>query len=233
MKSFYHYLAESDKSYQYRVKAVVPMDAQFVETVKKTLFKYNVQEVSKPKKTPIQRSPLDFREFENAEVWILDITTKVPASSYVLATELRGALKLVDRMLIVRGVNEPVELEAQAIEEIHKDTEALLTDSEYKEAQPVEEVAFGDTYNTRFLDYLAQLRANAAKDAEEPAVQEVKKTNRFAWLNPKDDKVADDFNADIPGVKPVHVNSKKPGAEAQKPNMTGNTGAYETAKRKG
>lgn len=235
MKSFYQYLAESAKSYGYRVKSVTPIDSHFVETLKKALFKYDVQEVSTSKKLMAQKSPMDFASFPMAEIWILDIKTGVPASSYVLATELRAALGLADNMLVVRGSNEPVEIEAEKIEEIHKDDEAKakLNDPNYSEADQPKEVAYGDTYNKKFLNYLAQLKADA--DAETvPAIEEVQKNSKFSWLNKKDKTVADDFNAGIDTVKPVHSNTKKAGTKADKPNLTANHGNYdESVKRKG
>lgn len=235
MKSFYHYLAESTKSYKYRVKSVVPMDDHFVEALKKTLFKYDVQDVSKPKKLIAQKEPMDFPSFTMAEVWILDIVTAVPASSYVLATALRAALKIADAELIVRSENDPIELQAEKIEEILKDdeVEAKLNDGMYEKEDQPKEVAYGDEYNKKFLNYLAQVSANQeTKDI--PAIEEVKKTNKFSWLNPKDNTVADDFNKNIDAVKPVHVNTKKAGAKAEKPNLAAVHGNYdENVKRKG
>lgn len=235
MKSFYHYLAESAKSFGYRVKSVVPMDARFVETLEKALFKYDIQSVSAPKKLMAQKEPMDFKSFHMAEIWVLDIKTGVAASSYVLATELRMALRVLDAELIVRGENEPVEIEAKAIEEIHQDDEhkAVLDDPFYAEESQPKEVAYGDSYNKKFLGYLAQLKATAESETV-PAIEEINKTNKFSWLNKKDTEVADDFNKDMDTVKPVHVNTKKAGSKANKPNLTGNYGNYdETVKRKG
>lgn len=235
MKSFYHYLAESAKIYKYRVKTVVQIDDQFVATLQHALFKYDIKSVGKSKKLMAQRVPLDFGEFPMAEIYILDIETGVPASSYILATELRQALQLQENMLVVRGENEPIEIEAQKIEEIHKDDEhlALLNDPEFSEAQQPKEVAYGDAYNKKFLNFLAQKKAD--KEAiSVPAIEEVKKVSKFNWLNKIDTTVADDFNAHLDTVKPVHVNSKKAGVKAEKPNLTANHGNYdETVKRKG
>jgi hypothetical protein len=236
MKSLYHYLAESAKSYKYRVKSVVPMDQHFIDTLKTTLFKYDIQSVSSPKKLMAQNAPLDFKNLSMAEIYILDVVTSIPASSYVLAVELRGALKLPDADLVVRGENEPMELEAQKIEEILKDDQesiAMLQDETYSEADQPKEVAYGDAYNKKFLNYLAQLKSDA-ENVPVPAIEEVKKSNKFAWLNKKDTTIAGDFNADMDTVKPVHVNSKKPGAKAEKPNLAAVHGNYdENVKRKG
>jgi hypothetical protein len=227
MKSFYQYLAESVKEYRYRIKSVVPMDDNFISTVKKALFKYNVTSVSAVKKTPMQNAPLDFRDVGSAEVHIIDIVTTVPASSYVLATGLHSALQLSPKFLIVRGENEPVELEAEAIENRKEPTgEALLDDATMKEAEATVEVAYGDEYNKKFLNYLAKTKAEN-EDAEVPAIEEVKKVAKFSWLNPKDSTVADDFNKDQDTVKPVHVNSVK--GKAEKPSKTAVHGNYDDA----
>ena len=235
MKSFYQYLAESAKLYKYRVKSVCQIDDHFITTLQHALFKYDVKSVGKPKKLMAQKAPLDFGSFPMAEIWVLDIETGIPASSYVLAVELRQALQLQDNMLVVRGDNEPVEIEAQKIEEIHKDDEhgALLNDANYGEAEQPKEVAFGDAYNKKLLNYLAQQKATKEGEAV-PAIEEVKKVNKFSWLNKLDKSVGEDFNKDFDTVKPVHSNTKKAGAKAEKPNLTANHGNYdETVKRKG
>jgi hypothetical protein len=211
------------------------MDDHFIATLKEALFKYDVKSVSAPKKLRAQPTPMDFREFSMAEIYIVDIETAVPASSYVLAVEIRQALQLSDNKLVVRGENEPIELEAQKIEEIHKDDEykSVLDNPTYEGEDQPKEVAYGDAYNKKFLNYLAQKKADTEVETI-PAVEEVKKTNKFKWLAKKDTAVADDFNKDFDTVKPVHSNTKKAGAKADKPNLTANHGNYdETVKRKG
>lgn len=229
MKSFYHYLAESVKEYRFRIKSLAPIDDHFIKLVDQTLFKYGVKNISKPKKLMPQKAPLDFREKELAEIHIIDVVLETPASSFVLATDLRAALKLLDTQLVVRGENEPRELEASAIEEIQKDSEskAKLNDPMYEDEDQPAEVAFGDEYNKKLLDYLAQGRANS--DTDVPAIEEIKKVAKFSWLNPKDKNIADDFNSEIDTVKPVHVNSKTPGKEPSKATMAGHLGNYTDA----
>lgn len=234
MKSFYHYLAESTKIYKFRVKTVAQIDDKFISDLKEILFKYDVKSVSQPKKLMAQKLPLDFHNFPMAEIYIVDIEIGVAASSYVLAVELRGAMGLQDDMLVVRGDNEPVELEAQKIEEIHKDDiVALLQQPNYEEADQPKEVAFGDAYNKRLLDYLAQQKANT-ENQKVPAIEEIKKDSKFSWLASLAKGANPDFNEEFDTVKPVNSNTKKAGAKAVKPNMTANSGNYdENVKRKG
>lgn len=232
MKSFYQYLAESVKEYRYRVKTVVPMDEQFLSTLKKALFKYDVKSVSSVKKTPIQNAPLDFREVGAAEVSIIDIVTGMPASSYVLATELHAALQLSPKFLVVRGENEPIELETeQLLAAEDADKNAILDNANYEEAEQPTEIAYGDAYNKKFLNYLAQTRADGMEEV--PAIEEIKKVAKFSWLSPDDKTIADDFNKDHDTVKPVHSNSVKKGKTVE-PNKAAIHGNYDASvKRKG
>lgn len=234
MKSFYHYLAESAKEYRYRVKTVNDIDSKFLDTLKRALFKYDIKSVSAPKKMMMQKAPLDFRNFHMAEVSYVDIVLGAAASSYMLATELRGALQVGDDFLVVRGDNEPIELEANAIEEIHKDAEPSLLQTPEESILNTDEVPYGDAYNKKLLNYLAQVKADGEAETV-PAIEEVKKTNKFAWLAPKDKTVAQDFNKDFDTVKPVHVNTKKAGAKAEKPSKVNVHGEYTDAdiKKKG
>ena len=227
MKSFYHYLAESAKSYDYRIKSIRPITADTISVIERALFKYEIKDIKKPKKLMAQKTPLDFSSFPMAEVWILDITTGIPASSYVLAVTLRGVLNMPEDELVVRGSNEPLELEAEQIEEIHKDDQlAKLDDPFYDTEDQPTEIAYGDAYNKNLLNYLAQVKANG--DAKTvPAIEEIKKNAKFAWLNPKDRTVADDFNAEFDSVKPVHVNTKTAGKDPENPNLATASGNYD------
>lgn len=234
MKSFYSYLMESTKEYRYRVKTVEPIDDAFIQILKKTLFKYDVLSISRVKKTMMQKAPLDFRDMDLAEVSIVDIVLRIPASAYVIGNEIRMAMKLPEKLLVVRAENDPLEIEAEAISRIQKeDAEAILNDGNYKNEDQPKEIAFGDSYNKKFLNYLSQIKANS-ESLEVPAIEEIKKTNKFAWLNSKDTTIADDFNVESDTVKPVHVNSKKAGAKAEEPNLAAIHSNYdESVKRKG
>lgn len=203
MKSFYEYLAESTKIYQYRVKTVVAVDADVMKRIEKALAKYDLVKITKPRKTIVQKLPKDFPNVKEGEVYILQIETRMPASSYLMQQELCGELGLNNGYLVVRGVNEPNELEAVALElkldgGEEPEAESVLEKSNYEEAAPTGEVEYGDEYNKKLLGYLAKV----ASEREEEKLAPAPDAKLFGWL--KSLKPAEDFNQGIDTVKPVH-----------------------------
>ena len=214
MKTFYHYLAEAEKTYKYRVKTVVEANDDFLDRMERALVKYDLVDVSRPKKTIVQYYPRDFRDVEAGEVYIIDIETRMPASSAVLQQELVSALECAARFIVVRGENEPAELESVKLAadlengEDAEPAEALLNDAEYGEVENKEpEQDFGDDYNERLLGYLAKVTAENDKTTIVPENGE----KMFNWL--KDVTPGEDFNKDIDAPKPVHRSDAKMNAK--------------------
>jgi hypothetical protein len=227
MKTFYHYLAEAKKEYSYKIKLISAVDDAAVSRIERALVKYDIISISKPKKTILQAAPLDFKRAANAEVWIIDLVTHLPASSYMMWEELRSALGIHGDNIVVRGFNEPMEIESQRIEAQHNMDKKALEDGlirdsllgadAYEEHEPAPgEVPYGDAYNRKLLNYLSQVQANRPQNDEhfvEP------KNALFKWLAPEA-VPAEDFNKDFDTVKPVNASTKKPGAAPVEPTET-------------
>jgi hypothetical protein len=217
---FKKYLAESVKTYNYRLKTVTLLDKDAVTRIEKYFKRFNLLKISKARKTPLQKAPLDFESIPNREVFILDVTLGLPISSFVLQRELVGLLGLPGDHLIVRGENDPIEVQNDAANQNaeiatqaeKKDLAAaslLDTNSEYPEAEQTADGQnyYGDSYNSRLLDYLMQV----ADERKEAAKVEAK-APLFSWLDmPKSDASTEDFNADHkPEVKPADSDVKTP-----------------------
>ena len=80
MSTFQHYLTESVKSYDYKIKVAGQIDKDFTSKMETALGKFEVAKMSAGKKTPIQTMPLDFPALSNEEVTIFEVTTNYPAS---------------------------------------------------------------------------------------------------------------------------------------------------------
>ena len=218
MKTFFEYLNESVKEYSYRIKTIVPIDDNFLDRLETVLRKYDILEVSAPKKTIVQNNPLDFKDIGHAEVYIVDVLTRIPASSYVMQQELRGVLNIPEKYIVVRGKNEPIELETLAIQanaEISAEAkEKGLSPAALLDASPdYEEVdyaaagdpAYGDAYNAKFLNYLKNVEHVRPDMTVEPSTE--KKPVAFGWL------------------------AKKEEVKAQEPAETSNKGNFDDSKK--
>lgn len=213
------YIAESEKKYSYRIKSVADLPSGF-EQIKRFLQRYNLIDIKKPKKTIMQKNPLDFESVPNAEVYIMDVTLGLPISSYVIQRELVGVLGLPGDYIIVRGENDPVEqqvIAGEQLADIHQQADqkdlapaALLgTDSQYPEAEQTANGSnyYGDSYNSRFLanlDKIAKER-NEAMKVDPPAPL-------FSWMNMPKSDMDSDFNRDIKGptILPKETDAKVP-----------------------
>ena len=80
MKPFAHYLAESTKTFDYRIKICGEVDAEFLKNFKEQLKKFDPAEISTPKTTPVQAKPADFPGQTNQRVTIIDGSFRYPAT---------------------------------------------------------------------------------------------------------------------------------------------------------
>ena len=152
MRSFKEHLAESKKTYSFRVKVAGDVTADQEKAMESLLSRFEISSFKKTGKTPIQELPLDFPTIKNSEVSIYEVTLNYPTTQFELSEYLSSELSISKNCLVVRRPEEPYE-EYQAT--THKNNEALLTDSEYKEAAPINgEDFYGDKYNTGFVKEL-------------------------------------------------------------------------------
>lgn len=222
--NFTKYLAESEKVYNFRIKAAAPLTKEVVAQIEMYLQKFRPKSISKPRKTIMQKCPMDFTNLHNVEIWMIDATTTLPCSSYVMQQAIREIMNVPENYIVVRGENEPLEIEnnRQTQERELKDAadKAGLTaapllgiDSEYPEAERGVDGQnyYGDSYNGRLMKYLKTVsEENQPKKVDAPSPL-------FKWLDmPKtaQDPVQppEDFNAAIkrPEVKDVDAGAKKP-----------------------
>jgi hypothetical protein len=149
MKSFKEYLAESKKSYGFKIKVAGDLPENFKEDLKARLDRCGVSTM-KESSTPIQSVPLDFPEMKNVKVNVFDIICDYPITAPEIESELKE-MGMDPCCYRVRGAGEPSEVEqVQSVEE--PSGQALLNDSTYSEAGKIKHKDyFGDDFNKGFL----------------------------------------------------------------------------------
>lgn len=180
-----HYISSVEKTYCYRIKTIVPLTDDAMGRIERIILKYQPIDLSTPRKTMFQKNPLDFPTVPGAEVHIVDVELGLPASPYNLAREIKDVLGVPDKFVVVRGSNDPTELETERFNAVAEMDEkaakegmepgALLDMPQYDEVAPHEASDYyGDTYNRKFLGYIAKVESER-KEA-------VKKSQPFEWL---------------------------------------------------
>jgi hypothetical protein len=79
MKNFAHYLAESERTYNYRIKMLGKPPGDLVAQLKKKLDQFDPVKMSDPRTTPIQIIPTDFPNNKNDSVTMFDVSFRYPA----------------------------------------------------------------------------------------------------------------------------------------------------------
>jgi len=79
MKNFQQYLAESERTYNYRIKIVGDIAPDFIKQLEEKLAQFDVVKISRPKTTPVQLQPADFPKHSNDSVTSMDVEFRYPA----------------------------------------------------------------------------------------------------------------------------------------------------------
>jgi hypothetical protein len=128
MKNFKEYLAESERTYNYRIKIVGDTAADFVKMLEEKLRQFDPVKVTEIKKTPIQAKPADFPAHANESVSSMDVEFRYPA----IEPQIQQIAQLLgldpNRIRLLTSSYEDSMAEEKAkIEEQNKD---LLTDTD-------------------------------------------------------------------------------------------------------
>ena len=164
MSTFKHYLTESSKSYDFKIKVAGSIEDGFASKMETALQKFEVAKMSAGKKTPIMTLPLDFPQLSNEEVTIFDVTTNYPASPREMQEYLGSYMNVPLNRIVVRKPGEPTE-QYQDDMQVAKKSEYVnkLNDIEYKDAPKVKGEDFHSTNANMSLlkELLKDREANA------------------------------------------------------------------------
>jgi len=169
MKSLQKYLAEGAKVHEFRLKTAVELSDDQLDLLEKHLRKYDAFDVETPKRTILQRAPLDFYNLNAAEIYIIDFKTRLPLSPAVLVNELIEKLEIGEAFIRVRNKLEPGEQadveSMESIEDLARRADALLTNDSYSEVKnPKADKFYGERHKTRFIDELTKARKKLTKE---------------------------------------------------------------------
>lgn len=159
------YFEEAERRYNYRIKSVIDIDEKALDAIERVILKYNPFDMTQVSKTIHHRNPLDFPNVTSAEVYSLDISLGLPVSPYALSKDLAKAMGCHETEVVVRGENDPTEVESQRLvtgEDLSKEegeTASLLdTAKDYPEHSEQDGATmYGNKYNGKLLQTLKKI----------------------------------------------------------------------------
>lgn len=161
MKSFAKYLAESERTYNYRIKICGRVPDDFIKELKSKFDQFDPVSMGTPKATPIQAIPTDFPNFRNDAVTMFDVSFRYPAIEPQIK-QLAQLLHLDPNRIVMHTTawDDSMTQEMQDIESENKD---LLSDTNYPapdaeqralkkdySAEPHDHVVLKNAYRTDF-----------------------------------------------------------------------------------
>jgi hypothetical protein len=150
MKNFQEYLAESQRTYNYRIKIVGDVEPALIKMLEEKFKQFDPVKVSAVKKTPIQLKPADFPAHANESVNSMDCEFRYPAIEPQIQqiAQLLGLDPNRIRMLTVPYEDSMAD-EKEKVEDQNKD---LLTDTDYP-APDAEQKALSKDYSAAPHDH--------------------------------------------------------------------------------
>jgi len=149
MKPFAKYLAESERTYNYRIKVVGDVPYGFFKELRDKCAQFDIVKMSDAKSTPVRRVIPDFPAFPNQPMKIVDVEFKYPAIEPQIK-QLAQILGLDPNRIVMMATpyEESLDIESEKIADQNKD----LLDSPYP-APDAEQRALSKDYATGPYDH--------------------------------------------------------------------------------
>jgi hypothetical protein len=151
MKPFVKYLAESQRTYRYRIKVAGDVPAGFFPEMKEKLAQFDVVAMSQPKSIPVRKEIPDFPSFPNESMKIVDVEFRYPA----IEPQIKQLAQLCgfDPNRIVMNTVEYEDSLNDEAKKIADQNHDLLTDTDYP-ADDADQRALKKDYSAEPQDHV-------------------------------------------------------------------------------
>lgn len=147
MKHFKEYLAESQRTYTYRIKIVGDVSSDFIKMLEEKLQQFDPVKINKPKTTPVQLKPADFPKHSNDSVTSIDVEFRYPAIEPQIKAIAQMLFMDPNRIIMLTsGHEDSMDVEREKIEDQNKN---LLTDTNFP-APDAEQKALSKDYSAPY-----------------------------------------------------------------------------------
>jgi hypothetical protein len=147
MKNFQQYLAESERTYNYRIKIVGDVAPDFIKQLEDKLKQFDIVKITKPKTTPVQLKPADFPAHSNDSVTSMDCEFRYPA----IEPQIKQIAQLLfmdpNRIIMLTTPHEDG-MDSER-EKVAAENKNLLTDTDYP-APDAEQKALSKDYSAPY-----------------------------------------------------------------------------------
>jgi|TARA_B110000908_G_scaffold163671_1_gene210516 hypothetical protein len=155
MKSLKQYLAESEKTYSFRVRTVAEMSDEQLDKLEQHLARYNVESVSAPKTSIIQKSPTGFGNIGPSAVTTIEIVQHLPSTPIAMQEEIAVATGVPLGAIRVYNEGDVTDIEEELEDTAEPTGNSRLADADYSEAEKVDHKQhYGNEFVSNFVKNL-------------------------------------------------------------------------------
>jgi len=182
MKKFHQYLAESERTYDYRIKILGDVPPTFIKDLEQKLEQFDIVKMSGKKTTPVQRLLKDFPNEENDMVTSVDVSFRYPA----IEPQIQQLAQLLGfNPNRIRLLTQPhVESMEKEIADITAQNKDLIADTDYPapdaEQQALKKDYSGDPYKHAVLQnaYRSDFTVAGGKTPPAKTTNDIKQDNK-------------------------------------------------------
>ena len=151
MKPFSKYLAESERTYDYRIKFCGKVSDDLLRQLKTKLDQFDPVRMSDPRTTPVQKIPTDFPNFKNDSVTMFDVSFRYPA----IEPQVKQIMQILgfDPNRVVMTTRDHSDSLVDEYSKIEKENKDLIKDPEYP-ANTAEQKALKKDYGVEAHDHV-------------------------------------------------------------------------------
>jgi hypothetical protein len=110
MKNFLNYLAESHKTYEFRIKVANVDVTENMDRLESALNAYGLDSISKPKRLPLKESDIDFPSMKNCQLYLIDAVLTYPCNNDQLRAIIAERAGIPQANIVVVPKNHPEEI---------------------------------------------------------------------------------------------------------------------------
>jgi hypothetical protein len=137
MKSFAKYLIESTKTYDFKVRIACEMTDDLVAKLKVVLEAYQLDNITKPRRLPIQETP-EFPNMGPVEVNVFDVSLHYPCNDEKVRTLIAEGTGISLACIKVNPAHSPYEAAIEGLEQsnLQKPGESVLATHDMTAVKP-------------------------------------------------------------------------------------------------
>jgi hypothetical protein len=189
MKKFHHYLAESERTYDYRIKILGDVPPTFIKDLEQKLEQFDIVKLSGKKTTPVQKLLKDFPNEENDMVTSVDVSFRYPA----IEPQIQQLAQLLGfNPNRIRLLTQPyVDSIDKEISDINTQNKDLIADTDYPapdaEQQALKKDYSGDPYKHAVLQnaYRSDFTVAGGKTPPAKTTNDIKQDNKSPMTDVK------------------------------------------------